>query len=188
MVSENAVVMCDEEGIHLYHIPELSSAEVFSILSPVWEWLAESKWFYGSACTTFSRHPVLYLYEGASGTHTITLCMDASGRNPVVAEHHISRGLRHGRNSISSLEREDVCWKGGKGLRWDISGPGAYLMGTCLLGREDLEGGFSAKVDLEVHRIRFADFDERTGRILVATNRRGAGEEGIRVQLADLPP
>ena len=50
-------------------------------------------------------------------------------------------------------------------------------------------GGFSAEVDWEVYEISLADFDERTGRTLVATNLYGAGVgEAIRIYLADLPP
>jgi len=193
MVSENAVVMCEAEGIHLYHIPELSSAEGFSTLGPVWEWLVESKWFCGSVCMSFSQHPVLYL-QGASGTHTIAFRMGACGRDPVVVEHHINRDLQA---HLLSLEADDLfVMKGRKGLRYNVGEGDPYLLDTCLLGREGLSGGFSAEVEdfdggnWKEHDVRFADFDERTGRILIATNVYGVWGEGdaIRIYLANLPP
>ena len=190
MVSENTVVMCDVEGIHIYHIPELSSAEGFSTLNPIWEWLVKSRWFCGSACMTFSQHPVLYL-QGRSGTHIITFRTDASGRDPVAAEHRVSEEL-------PAYLREDVdrfTMKGRKGLRYDIGGGGDCLLDTCLLGREGLAGGFSVVIEgpgytaWDEHRIRFADFDERTGRVLIATRGGVWGESGAtRICLADLPP
>ena len=194
MVTENTVAMCDVEGIHLYRIPELRSAEGFSTLSPIWNWLVESKWFCGSVCTTFSQHPVLYL-QGGSGTHTITFRADASGRGPVVAEHHIGEELP----AYLSPERDDDLFtvKGRKGLCYDISGGGPYLLDTCLLGSEGLAGGFSIEVELslmgddywEEHILRFVDFDERTGRVLIATNSGAWGEpQATRIYLADLPP
>ena len=194
MVSENAVVMCDVEGIHLYHIPELSSAESFSTLSPAWEWLTESKWFCGSVCMTFSRHPVLYL-QGPSGTHTITFRMDARGRDPVVWEHRISEDLPAHLRFLEGDENLFVM-KGRKGLCYGISDGITYLLDTCLLGREELAGGFSAEVDepevgnWEEHVMKFADFDERTGRILITTRRYGAWGESsaTRICLAELPP
>lgn len=194
MLSENAVVTCDPEGIHLYRIPDLGSAEGFSTLSPVWEWLAESKWFCGSVCTTFSRHPMLYL-QGESGTHTITFRMDACGRDPIVSEHRISGELPA---HLVSREGDDDLFvvKGRKGLCYDIGEGDIYMLDTCLLGKEKLAGGFSADAnDSEVgnwdeHVMKFADFDERTGRIMIATRRYGAwGEtDGTRICLGDLPP
>jgi hypothetical protein len=188
MVSENAVVICDIEGIRLYHIPDLSSGEGPSTLNSVWEWLGESKWLCGSVDVTSSQHPMLYL-QGTLGTHTITFRMNASGRDPVVTEHRISGGLPA---YIASLEGEGgrrFVMKGRKGLGY----PG---FNTCLLGREELAGGFSVDVELpedsiwNEHEVTLADFDERTGRILIGTNRYGAVNEdqAIRIYLADLPP
>jgi len=183
--------MCDMEGIHLYRTPELSSAEDFSTLSPIWEWLGKSDWFCGSACMTFSQDPVLYL-QGGSGTHTITFRTDASGRDPVVAEHHVSEG-----RPVYLSERDDYLFttKGQKGLHYDDGSGDHCLLDTCLFGREGLAGGFSAVVDGPVYddweepEIRFADFDERTGRILLATHGGVWGESGAtRISLADLPP
>ena len=192
MVSENTVAMCDVEGIRIYRIPELRSAVGFSTLCPFWEWLVESKWFCGNVCMTFSQHPALYL-QGGSGSHTITFRTNVSGRDPVVAEHHISQELPH----YLSPEGDDNLFtmKGRKGLRYNISGGETYLLDTCLLGRDGLVGGFTAVIegpvgdDWEEHEIRFADFDESTGRILIATHGGVWGEsEGTRIYLADLPP
>jgi len=189
MVSENTVVICDVEGIHLYRIPELSSAESFSTPSPIWEWLAKSKWFCGSACMTFSQHPVLYL-QGGSGTHTIIFRTDPSGRNPVVTEHRISEEPPA---YLSPKGDDDLfTMKGRKGLRCDIGREDPHRMDTCLLGREELAGGFSAFIEgpldeeWEVHEIKFVDFDERTGRMLIATGLWGESE-ATRICLADLP-
>jgi len=191
MVSENTVVVCDVEGIHLYRIPELSSAESFSTLSPTWEWLAKSKWFCGSACMTFSRLPVLYL-QGGSGTHTIIFRTDPSGRNPVVTEHHISEELPA---YLSSIGDDNLFMvKGRKGLRYEVGGGDPCLFDTCLLGTEGLAGRFSAEIEgpvddgFEEHKIRFVDFDEMTGRVLIATHGGVWGESGAtRISLADLP-
>ena len=171
MVSENAVVICDATGIHLYHIPELSSMEDFSPLSPVWEWSGESEWLCGSVCMTSSQCPMLCL-QGASGTHTITFRLDACGRDPVVVKHHITEKLP----AYVGVERESY--------------PG---WATCLVGREELMGGFSTDMELlgdgdwEEHEVRLADFDERTGRILIGTHLYHEGQ-CIRIHLADLPP
>ena len=194
MVSENAVVTCDPEGIHLYYIPDLGSAEGFSTLSPVWEWLVESEWFCGGVCTTFSRHPMLYL-QGPSGTHTITFRMGACGRDPVVSDHRI---ITEFPAHLLYLEGNNDLFvmKGRKVLRYGVIEDGAYLLDTRLLGREELEGGFSAEVDetevddWDEQVMSFADFDERTGRVMIAMRQYGAQDEtnATRICLADLPP
>ena len=196
MVSENAVVICDAEGIHLYYIPELGSAEDFSRLNSVWDWPRESHWFCGSACTTFSQHPTLYL-QGTSGTHTISFRFNACGRDPVVTKHHIAEKLPAHLTSLEEGDDDRFVMKGRKGLYHNV-GEGTSHPGfaTCLVGREELAGGFSADVDLSAdeswgeHEIRLADFDERTGRIVIGTDRSGGFTEdrGIRIYLADLPP
>ena len=194
MVSENAVVICDAEGIHLYHIPELSSAEDFATLRSVWDWPGESEWYYGSVCTTSSQRPVLYL-QGASGTHTISFRMGECGRNPTVMKHRITERLP----THLTSPREDnhrFVMKGRKGLCYSV-GEGVSYFYTCLLGREELAGGFSVSVELpdddnwDDHEVRVADFDAGTGRILIGTDRsRGFSREaeGIRIYLTDLPP
>ena len=195
MVSENAVVICDAEGIHLYHIPELNSAEDLSKLSPVWEWPGESKWFCGGVCTTFSQHPMLYL-QGASGTHTITFRVDTRGRDPVVVKHTTGKLPVY----LTPLEGDEdshrFVMKGRKGLYYNVGEGASPGFATCLLGGEELTSGFSADVELPEdadwweHEVTLADFDERTGRILIGTNRIVAYHDGqgIRIHLADLPP
>ena len=195
MVSENAVVICDTTGIHLYHIPELSSMEDFSPLSPVWDWSGESEWLCGSVCMTSSQCPMLYL-QGASGTHTITFRLDACGRDPVVVKHHITEKLPA---YLTSLEGggwdHRFIMKGRKGLYYNVGVERESYPGwaTCLVGREELMGGFSTDMELlgdgdwEEHEVRLADFDERTGRILIGTHLYHEGQ-CIRIHLADLPP
>ena len=196
MVSENAVVMCDAEGIHLYHIPELGSSEDFSALSSVWDWLGESKWYCGSVCMTPSQNPVLYL-QGTSGTHTISFRLNTRGRDPVVTKHHIAKNLPARLTFLEEEEDDRFVMKGRKGLYHNVGeGPSHSGFDTCLVGREELAGGFSADVELpeddswEEHEIRLVDFDERTGRILIGTDRSGGfnKDKGIRIYLADLPP
>ena len=189
MISENAVVMCNGEGIHLYHIPELGSA-VPRRLSPVWEWPGGSRWFCGSACMISPQHPVLYL-QGASGTHTITFRVGACGRDPVVVKHHITGKLPVHLTSIEGGDHLFVM-KGRRGL-YQGGGVPPSEFATCLLGREELTGRFSADLELpgedisERHEVGLVDFDERTGRILISTNK--PEEYGcIRIYLADLPP
>ena len=113
----------------------------------------------------------------------------------VVSEHCVSGELP---SHLLSLKGDDnrFVMKGRKGFYYNVSDNGA--LGMWLLGREELAGGFSAAVggvDLEgweepEHEIRFVDFDERTGRISIATDRYGMGRDGeaIRIYLADLPP
>ena len=195
MVSENAVVICDAEGIHLYHIPELSSAEDFATLRSVWEWLGESKWYCGSVCTTSSQRPVLYL-QGASGTHTISFRVGACGRNPTVMKHHINERLPAHLTSLRGDNHRFVL-RGRKGLHYNV-GEGTPYFYTCLLGREELVGGFTVHVNLlkgrnfEEHKVRLADFDGRMGRILIGTDRSegfSREAEGItRIHLMDLKP
>ena len=198
MVSENAVVICDEDRIYLYHIPELNSAEHSSTLSPVWECPGEPKWLCGSVHKTPSHHPVLYL-QSSSGTHTITFRMDACGRDPVVVRHHITGKLPAHLTCLEEEKAEDdrFVMKGRKGLYYNVEGDSSPNFSTCLVGREELAGGFHADVDplscvdpMDEHEVRLADFDERTGRILIGTGPYFAYEKdkGIRIYLADLPP
>ena len=187
MISENGVVICDKGGIHLYHIPELSTVK--TTLSPVWEWLKESEWLYGSVCTTSSRpHPMLYFQERV-GSHTITFNMDSSGRDPIVAEHRVSNEipahLVRGNHHLFVMNL-----KGRKGLSYKIDEESTYpKFNTWLLGSGGLAGGFYAKLrrpEEQEHEIRLADFDERTGRILIGTNRY-AEDQTMRIYLGDLP-
>ena len=185
-MSENAVVVCDPEGIYLYHIPEASSTEG-STLKTVWEWLGYSNWFYGGVYTTYPQRPILYL-QGFLETHTITFRVEDSGRDPVVAEHRI-------REDLSALERDygRFVMKGRKVLYYDEDCDTIEFT-TCLLGREELVGGFSAEIvrddEWDDHEVKFVDFDGRTGRILMGMHRRESyGRGGVtRIYLADLPP
>ena len=196
MVSENAVVICDQEGIHLFHIPELSSEPNPTgprMLSPAWEWSRDSKWFSGSICMVSPQHPVLYL-QGISGTHTITFRMVANGRDPVVVNHHITEKFPA---RLASLGDDDLfVMKGRKGLHHaGQQGPYISEFATYLVGKE-LTGGFNAGLRIpggtiwEIQEVELADFDERTGRILIGTNRYVSyGHHcGSRICLADLPP
>ena len=66
---------------------------------------------------------------------------------------------------------------------------------TCLVGIGGLTGGFSGDLELPEdgpiysQEVRLLDFDERTGRILIATNRYEEynEDEANRIYLADLP-
>ena len=193
MVSENAVVLCDTEGILLYHIPELSST-VSQTLSPVWEWSGESRWFCGSVRMMSPQHPVLHL-QGASGTHTITFHTNTCGRDPVVVKHHITGKLPAHLASVKlTAEGDDhlVVMKGRKGLYYGKEIPDSELA-ACLLGREELTGRFGADLELPgedtwgEYNVTLADFDERTGRILIGVSA-DSDDLGIRIYLADLPP
>ena len=197
MVSENAVVICDAEGIYLYHIPELGSAEDFPTLSPVWDWPGESEWYCGSVCMTSSHNFVFYL-QGTSGTHTISFRLDACGRDPAVMEHYIAEKLPA---YLTSLREDDhrFVMKGRKGLYYTVGGAVSYTQtefDTRLLGREGSAGGFSAEVrvpedpEWDGYEVTLADFDERTGRVLIGADRLGMlnTDKGIRIYLADVPP
>ena len=138
---------------------------------------------------------MLYL-QGASGTHTIIFRMDACRRDPAVVKHHITGKLPAHLTSLKSEPRHRFVMKGQKGLYYK-AGKGNPYPGftTCSLGREELAGRFSAKFDLPMdisqgaHKVIFADFDERTGRILIITNWYLLYEgQGTRICLADLPP
>lgn len=191
MVSENAVVICDVEGIHLFHIPELSSAENLSTLEPVWDWLGESRWSCGSISMTSPKHPTLYL-QGGFATHTIVFRMDASGRDPLVVEHRVSGGPLA---CLTLVEEEDgrrFVMKGRKGVCYNVR-DGSSEFGTWLQEMEGLAGGFGAELELPNDNdweARLVDFDERTGRILIGTALRwGDGVQEVdRIFFADLPP
>ena len=197
MVFENAVVFCDPEGIHLFHIPDLSSTEGSSTLSPVWEWLRESEWFFGGVRMTFSRQPVLSL-QTLSETHTITFRVDACGRDPVVSEHRVSGELPAPLPSLADGDEFGFAMKGQKLLCYGSRIEYVYRFHTCLLGREELAGGFNVEAydaddDWEEHDVIFPpDFDEKTARILISgqqyrRNPRGRYEATF-ICLADLPP
>jgi len=193
MVSENAVVICDLGGIHLYHIPELSSAENYSTLGPVWEWRGESKWFRESIHMTLSQHPMICFQE-ASATHTIIFRMDACRRDPIVVEHRVGGGL-----PVHPASPEDdhhrLVVKGRKGLRYNFREENPEF-DTFLVGMEELAGGLNAVLELpedgswDNQEVRLVDFDEMTGRILIGAHRYGAYNyhQAIRIYLADLPP
>ena len=182
------MVTCDTEGIYLYYIPETGSTEGSSTLKTAWEWLGYSDWFCGGVYRTYSQCPILYL-QGFLGTHTITFRVEDSGRDPVVAEHHI-------REDLLAQEKDyyRFVMKGRKGLYFDVEGCDTTEFTTCLLGREELVGGFSAEIvpddEWDDHKVGFMDFDERTGRILIGLHRRESyGRGGVtRIYLADLPP
>ena len=194
MVSENAVVICDPKGIHLYYIPDLNSAGNFPTLKPVWEWQGESMSFHNSVCVMSSNRPMLYLQE-ESTTHIIIFRMDASGRDPIVAEHRISEGVPAYLASIEGENDHRFMLKGRKGFRYNF-GEGVPEFDTFLLGIEELASGFGAELELpgdgiwDDQEVRLVDFDERTGRILIGTNRYGEynESEAVRIYLADLPP
>ena len=192
MVSESALVVCGVGGIHLYHIPELGSP-VLQTLSVVWEWQGESKWLCGSVCMMSSQHPVLYL-QGTMGTHTITFRVDACGKDPMVVNHDITGKLPV---YLASLEDQYplLMMKRRKGLYYTIGEEIPYSeFATCLVGREEMTGRFTADIELpeedtfDRHHVTLADFDERTGRILIGTSRSEESVGGIRLYLADLPP
>ena len=197
MVSENAVVICDEEGVHLYHIPELNST-ILRTLSPVREWPGEPKWFCGCVRTVSLQHRVLYL-QGASGTHIITFRMDACGRDPVVVKHHITRKLpAHFAFVETTIEGDEhllFVVKGRKGLYYNKEIHNSELA-TCLLGREELTGRFGVELEppnednWRENQVVLMDFDERTGRILIGTDRLYWDDDecSIRIYLAGLPP
>lgn len=135
---------------------------------------------------------MLYLQE-ASATHAIVFRMGAS-RSPTVAQHRISGGLPA---YLASSEENDhpFVMKGRKGLCYSVR-EGSSEFDTCLLGVEGLAGGFDAELELpddgswDNQEVRIVDFDDRTGRILIGTNRYGEynQSEAIRIYLADLPP
>lgn len=193
MASENAAVVCDVEGIHLYHIPELSSAEN-STLKPVWEWRGKSEWLCGSVCVESSQRSILYVQE-ASATHTAIFRMDTSGRDPVITEHHISGGVPAHLTSLEEGDDNRFVMKGRKGIRYTICDGNSEFY-TWLVGVGGLAGGFGAKLalpddsDWDEQEVRFVDFNESTGRIAMGTNRCTPynKSEGVRLYLADLPP
>ena len=83
---------------------------------------------------TFSRHPVLYL-QGVSGTHTITFCMDTSGRDPVVAEHLIIGKLPAHLLSLEERDGDLFVMKGRKGLRCGLGVENVYPLERRVGGR-----------------------------------------------------
>jgi len=139
-----------------------------------------------------SQHPMLHLQE-VSAIHTIVFRMDASGRGPTVAQHRISGGLPA---YLAFYAENDhlLMVKGRKGLCFYEENSELEFC-TGLLGIEELAGGFDAELKLpddwsgNEQGVRIVDFDERTGRILIGTNWRGAEyEEPNRIYFADLPP
>ena len=121
--------------------------------------------------------------------------MDTSERNLVIVEHRVDGGIPACFASLDEGHDSRFVMKGRKGLRYNICG-GSSEFGTWSVGKRGLVGGFHAELGLpddgrwDEHQVRFADFDERTGRILIGTNlcEMYKQDEAIRIYLADLPP
>ena len=192
MVSENTVVICDAEGIHLYHIPELG-ATGNPTLESVWEWRRKSRWMCGSVCMPFSQRPILYLEE-ASSDHTTIFRSDPSGRNLVVGEHRVCGGFTVYVATPEEGLNNRFMMKGRKVLRY-TAWEGSSEFDTRVVGAEMLASGFDVQLELpddndwDEQEVRFVDFDERTGRMAISTNRRVPynKREAIRIYLADVP-
>ena len=114
-------------------------------------------------------------------------------------KHHITEKLPAHLTSLEGGDYHRFVMKGRKGIYYTVGEESRYSgFATSLLGREELAGGFSACVvlpgehDWEGHEIMLADFDERTGRVLIGTDERygekNSEGEGVRIYLADLPP
>ena len=164
-ISENSVVVCQPDGIRLYHIPELESVEDSSTLFPVWSWSGEFSQSDGSLYDMGPQHPKLYI-QGSLTTHKLDLGLDKSGFM-VVLKHDTTGGPPAywlpgwGRNLVLK-GRKGVC-------HYRTDGGKVIAFNTLLLGREDTTGVFricANERELVGDRTQ-VDLDEVTGRLLV---------------------
>ena len=136
-------MVCDVEGIHLYHIPELSSAEGSSVLGPCLGVVGGIQGVPRKCLHEVLPTPHALCPRGIGNSPSLCAYIDAPGRDLVLAKHHINGELPV---HLSFREGDGIpsLMKGRRGLYWEITEPGAYLFGTCLLGRAY---GFGAGVN-----------------------------------------
>ena len=169
--SENSIVVCHPDGIHLYHIPELGSVGDSSTLVPIWSWSGGSNQYYGTLYDTDPQHPRIYL-QGSLITHDIDFGLDESGFLVVLS--HTATG---GQPAYCVFDEErSFVLKGRKGVCYCMGGADGYtvVLKTLLLGREHTTGVFRIRANESVAREGLSvqdlkvDLDEVTGRLLVA--------------------
>ena len=167
LVSENGLIVNDNLGIHLYHIPEPRAVGNDSNLVPVWSWWGDASEHRGTLYETTSPYPALWL-QGTWATHTLEFDVDESGCFPMVVNHHITEG-RPGYYAGDRLKLQ-----GRKGMSISIGQGGEIVFNTGVLGKPDITRQLRAKLPIlwEGHwfrrdEVKYTDLDEVTGRIMI---------------------
>jgi len=178
VVSAHGLVVTNNLGIWLYHIPELRAAEDDSRLIPVWDWSGDASEYRGTLYSTASPHPALWL-QGYQDTHILEFDVDESGCFPVVVNHHRTGGRP------AYYVGEYPKLRGRKGMSIDVGRRDEIvLINTGVLGKPDITRRLRAPIRglydnngswRRQHEVKYTDLDEMTGRIMIAV---GPGRMG----------
>jgi len=168
-VPGNDIVVAHQDGIHLYHIPELESVDDGSALFPVWSWSGESTEYKGCLYDTNSRFPVLHI-QGWSNTHKLEFARGSGF--PMVLRHTVTgEQLAY----YKSNRRQGFLLKGRKGISCHRAvDPPGIMFNTWLVGKEDVTRVFHVCAHqfftggvLSIPQVLGMDFDEVTGRFIL---------------------
>jgi len=170
VVSKYGLIVTNNLGIWLYHVPELRAVENDTTLFPVWDWSGDSvSKCRGTLYKTESPYPALWI-QGDRATHTLEFDVDESGF-PVVVDHHRSMGRP------AYCEGKYLKLRGRKGIGIGVERRGEVVLNTGVLGRPDITRRLRAPIpglnsDDRPRRprdvVKFTDLDEATGRIMIA--------------------
>ena len=189
-VSENGLIVANDDGIFLYHIPELEAADEGSGLIPAWDWRGDASDLRGTFYKTTSLSRVLWL-QGRSATHTLEFGVDESGYFPVVVDHNITERPR------TFHPTKHIKLQGRKGMCIECRPGGEFVFHTRVPEDPDLTRQLHASLrglDGRAWRdeLKYVDLDELTGRIMIVVGRpnrrmRGDFPRARRLYIADLP-
>ena len=189
-MSENCLVVTNEHGIFLYHIPELEAVDDGSDLFPVWDWRGDASDLRGTVYNTASLLSSLWL-QGSSATHALEFAVDESGCFPVVVNHSIAE------EPLAFNPIEHIKLKGRKGMCIEGRRGGEFVFHTRVPEDPKLTRQLHASLrGLDGHpwrdELKYVDLDELTGRIMIVAGRPDSGRRGNypyarRFYIADLP-
>ena len=173
-------MVCHPDGIHLYHVPELESADNDTVLAPTWSWSGKSTEYHGSVYDVRSEFPKLSV-QGSHNIHELEFSLESG--LPAVLRHEIT-----GMPPVWACVKEwGSVQKGRKWARYykPITGP-PILVCTLLMGGEGKTGTFS--LDLfgsygKWEQVKHVDVDEATGRFLFGVG--GLGPFASKLWLMD---
>ena len=167
-MSEHGLVVTNNLGIWLYHIPEPRAMDDDLTLFPVWDWLGDISEFHGTLYKTASLCPALWL-QGDWATHTLEFDVDEFGF-PVVVNHHRAWGRP------AHYVGKYIKLQGRKGMGISVERPGEIVLNTGVLGKPGITRRLCAPIpglNTDPPRrprdiVKYTDLDEATGRIMIA--------------------